>query len=81
MIPRGKHTSKNKGMGLKVRPSHRAEVTAMFSLPTPYGWRVYRKGSRQAVHESATGYATEADAWSAGGQALDQVIKAARRAV
>jgi hypothetical protein len=82
MIPRGKHTSKNKGMGLKgPRPSHRAEVTAMFPLPTPYGWRVYRQGSRQAVHESATGYAIEADAWSAGGQALNHVIKASRRAV
>jgi hypothetical protein len=61
-------------MGLKGRPSHRAEVSAMFPLPTPYGWRVYRQWSRQAVHASATGYATEADAWSAGGQALDQVI-------
>ena len=53
----------------------------MFPLPTPYGWRVYGQGSKRAVDESATGYATEADAWSAGGQALDQVIKAARRAI
>ena len=53
----------------------------MFTLPRPYGWRVYRQGSGQAVHELATGYATEADAWSAGGHVLNQVIKAARRAV
>jgi hypothetical protein len=81
MVAKGNRMSKTKGMGLKARPSHRAEVTAMFPMPTPYGWRVYRQGSRQVVHESATGYATEADAWSAGGQALDQVIKEARRAV
>jgi hypothetical protein len=81
MAARGKHASKNKGMGLKGRPSHRAEVTAMFPLPTPYGWRIYRRGHKKAVHESAAGHATEADAWSAGGQALDQVIKASRRAV
>jgi hypothetical protein len=30
MAARGKHASKNMGMGLKGRPSHRAEVTAMF---------------------------------------------------
>jgi len=77
----GNRKSKTKGMGLKAQPSHRVEVTAMFPLPTRYGWRVYRQGSRQAVHESATGYALEADAWSAGGQALNQVIKAARRPV
>ena len=77
----GNRKSKTKGMGLKAQPSHRVEVTAMFPLPTPYGWRIYRQGSRQAVHKSATGHATEADAWSAGGQALDQVIKAVRRAV
>jgi hypothetical protein len=81
MAARGKHTSKNKGMGLKGRPSHRAEVTAMFPPQAQYNWRISRQGSRQAIHESATGHATEADAWSAGGQALDQVIKAVRRAV
>jgi hypothetical protein len=81
MIARSKHISKTKGMGQKGRPSHRAEVTAMFPLPTSYGWRIYRQGSRQAVHVSATGYATEADAWTAGGLMLNQVIKAARRAV
>jgi len=73
--------SKTKGMGVKAQPSHRAEVTAMFPMPTPYGWRVYRQGHKKAVHVSATGYATETDAWSAAGQALDQVTRAARREV
>jgi hypothetical protein len=59
MFAKGKRISKTKGMGLKARSSHRTEVTAMFPPPTPHGWQ----WSKQTVHEAATGYATEADAW------------------
>jgi hypothetical protein len=63
MFAKGKRISKTKGMGLKARPSHRAEVTAMFPPPTPHGWQ----RSKPTVHEAATGYAIEADAWPEAG--------------
>ena len=48
----------------------RVEVTARHGEPTPWGWRVFRHGQTRPVEQSASGYKTETDAWSAGGSVV-----------
>jgi hypothetical protein len=73
-----KPISKTGGRGPKVLPRYRAEVTARHRQPAPWGWQVFRHGETRPVEQSASGYKTEADAWSAGGGVVTRLEKAAR---
>jgi hypothetical protein len=76
---RRKSGSKTKGMGQKGHHSHRVEVKALFSAPRCYGWQIYRRVGTSPVLQSPTGYTLEADAWSAAGAALTQLLRVQRR--
>jgi hypothetical protein len=71
---------KMKGMGLKRPLSHRVEVKALFPVPAPFGWQIYRRGKALPFEQSTLGYPDEAAAWTAGGVASDRIHRAARKA-
>ena len=64
----------------KPRPSHYIVVKVMFVPPQQFGWRIYQRGGKVLIRKSATGYATETDAWTAGSEELEQILQAVRRA-
>jgi hypothetical protein len=63
----------------RVAVRFRVEVTARHEEPTPWGWRVFRYGQTRPVEQSASGYKTETDAWSAGGSVVTRLEVAAAR--
>jgi hypothetical protein len=71
--------SKTGGRGLKALLRYRVQVTARHGRAAPWGWQVFRHGETRSVEQSASGYKTEADAWSAGGGAVMRLEKAARQ--
>jgi hypothetical protein len=57
---------------------YRVEVTARHGQPTPWGWQVFRRGETRPIEQSASGYETETDAWSAGGTVVTRLENAGR---
>jgi hypothetical protein len=66
------------GGGAAVAAPYRVEVTARHGQPKPWGWQVFRRGATRPIERSVTGYANEADAWSAGGSVVTRLEKADR---
>ena len=59
----------------KPRLSHYIVVKVMFVPPQQFGWRIYQRGGKVLIRESATGYAAETDAWTAGSEELEQIFR------
>ena len=70
--------SVRRGRGAAVAAPYRVEVTARHEQPEPWGWQVFRRGETRPIERSVTGYANEADAWSAGGSVVTRLEKADR---
>jgi hypothetical protein len=77
--PRSHVSSRTVGRGLKKPPSHRVDVKILFAKPRPYGWQIYQQDGTSPVLQSPIGYASETDAWTAGGVVLDHIFRGLRK--
>jgi hypothetical protein len=64
--------------GRAAATPYRVEVTARHGRPAPWGWQVFRRGETRPIEQSVSGYATETDAWTAGGSAVTRFERADR---
>jgi hypothetical protein len=50
-------------------------VTARHGQPAPWGWQVFRREEKRPIDRSASGYATETEAWTAAGSMVTRLEK------